>query len=186
MSKKKKIQKILLSISVILVFTILYFLFFDSKTIRNDPNADHDSSYLVKPYFRGIGKDKNLYEINASKAIETVDDNYDLYDVFMKYYMDKDKGSYFSANSLSGVMDKRNDILNFVESVEMIYSEGYRGVSDNLTVDLSKRTIYTKSPFNMSGIKGKIFSDNGFFFEIQTKKILFYGPVKTLLFDQKL
>lgn len=182
---KKKIQRFFLYLSIILVLTIFYFLFFQGEGPKSLKTSNEDS-YLIKPYFRGIADDKNIYEINADKAVQVGESQYFLQQVFLKYYLDNSHSQYISVFSTEGKMDESSSIFQFINNVEIIYSIGYRGVTDKIDVNFKNMIANADSKFIITGAKAKITGENGMIFKIKEKDLTFKGPVKTVLINQKL
>lgn len=182
---KKRLQRLFLSLSFILTIIIFYFLFFTNNRVENHKDSG-EPSYLVRPYFRGVAEDSNLYEINADKAIQVDEYLYDIDNIYLKYYLDNQKNIFVSIASNTGKMNERTKLFKFLDNVEMIYSIGYRGVTDKLDIDFKSMVANTSSKLVITGAKGKLSAEHGFDYLIKTKKMFFKGPIKTVLINQKL
>ncbi|MEQ9116040.1 MAG: LPS export ABC transporter periplasmic protein LptC [Rickettsiales bacterium] len=184
MISRNKAKKIFFGLSVALTLLLLSFFSSDKKDIEK--KASDSYSYLVKPFYHGFSDAGNKYQISSDNANQISDEEYSLKKVFFKYYQDHEEETYFTVSSLKGLMNDSTKTFKFYDDVEMLQSNGYRGITEEVFVNFRKMEFYTDKKFLLTSAKLKLSSEHGFINYSRQKKIFFEGPVKTIIYNQKL
>ena len=183
-------KKLCALIVLLIVVSIFAFPFFSPKRKKLELNLSPQEvtevkeieakSFIVNPKFFGVNKDNEQYNVNASKAIERDNDKVFLEspiaDVLLK---DKKRIHLVSQEGLWEQL-KKNLLIN--GEVKLNY-DNYNVNTNSAILDISTNNIIGKDQVQVEGPLGKL-NANGFTILNETKKMIFTGQVKAILYKE--
>jgi hypothetical protein len=191
-NKHSNVIKKIKILCIIALIAVLVFLIISSKTtlsnniklpnLNANINLTNKSSIINNSTFFGISKNNTEYSIHAEQILQVAENLYKLTSIQGKYYLTKDNDEYISFSSISGFADSSVNQVELINNIEIIFSKGYRMLTEKLDINFSSMQATTLLPTTITGVRGKIIANNGFILKDKEKTIEFFGPVKTILY----
>ncbi len=119
----------------------------DNNKKENIADAEENASYEIKilhSTFKGMNENLNPYQINITKAVRTLDDNYLLEKIDAKYKINSDKELVVKANY--GILNEKTQILQLENKVQFILGESI------LKTRLAQLNLLNKEIFSDVGV----------------------------------
>ncbi|AIL65156.1 hypothetical protein NOVO_03860 [Rickettsiales bacterium Ac37b] len=142
-------------------------------------NSDNMSKLMHKPRFYGVNADKEIYSVHAGQA-EEQDVNTILLTKINGEFTTKNN-TILNVCSKSGKWLQDSKILLLSGSVNLSY-EGTNISSELATIDVNQYTITSNHDTKVTSQKISILS-KGFTLLQKEKKVIFDGPVKTIIYN---
>jgi LPS export ABC transporter protein LptC len=150
---------------------------------KKDHNIENQPSTIVNnPIFFGRNKDNNDYTLTSEQTTQISEKIYKFNKIQGKYYLNQNHTEYVTIEATEAVADLKLEDIELINNVEIVFSEGYRMLTDKLNFNFNSKQATTSESVIITGIKGKIIADNGLLLKDKEKTIEFYGPVKSILY----
>ena len=151
------------------------------KTKTGSLDTPKPTTTVNNPSFFGLSAENTEYSLHAEQINQINSNQYQLHKVKGKYFLDKDNKEYISLSANEAYVDSSMKDADLVENVEVLFSGGYRLLTERLGINFNLLEASTIIPVTITGAKGKIIADNGMLLKQGQKTVEFYGPVKTIL-----
>lgn len=130
---------------------------------------------MIGPKFYNIDKNNQPYEINAKTATKLDDNTMELDHVSGDIALSG--GAWFAVSSNSGLFKVKENTLGLKGSVEMFNDGGYEFRTEQLQVDVGKKTAVTRLEVQGQGPLGTLKAYGGAEVDSIAQVVTFGGPV---------
>lgn len=151
------------------------------KTKTESSDTTKPTTTVNNPSFFGLSAENTEYSLHAEQINQINSNQYQLHKVKGKYYLDNGNKEYISLSANEAYADSSMKDADLVDNVEVVFSGGYRLLTERLVINFNLLEASTIIPVTVTGGKGKIIADNGMLLKNAQKTVEFYGPVKTIL-----
>lgn len=146
-------------------------------------NADNGTSSIQDATYHGRDQQGQPYVVTAAKVVQQSAGTALL--TSPQGNITLKSGAWLMLKSASGAYHQKNDTLDLTGDVTLYRNDGTLMTTDHAVVDLRAGVAMSTAPVQVSGPFGTLEAQNGFTLADHGDQIMFHGPAKLVLNQEK-
>jgi lipopolysaccharide export system protein LptC len=151
----------------------LVFSSIEKSTVTEKPKMTH-----LK--YRGTDSKNQPFTVTADSGVQLPDERIQLENPIADITLQD--GKWAAISSRQGVLDNKGKQVDLKGLVDVIYDQVYEFTTEAMHVDIDARKITSDLPVKGHGPAGTIYARGGFEATQEDQRILFFGPVHTVIY----